>query len=467
MVYSLTYRRPDYVPHGRQASTDSVQSAKTERSHPSEGSGQSLRRVPTPPGIPEALSFDKVIDGACCPPCTKRDFLNYLKYIERAPENLQFFLWYKDYQNRFDELPASEKALAPEWTESHVENERKAYRAELKKRHPNHAAEELLKETAFNEKTIEVERADSFPFNDARETTSRGSETGPGATSSFDDSSLHPTMGTKSVMSGHTQKTESAFEDAGLTQPFTIQPYREEISRILTVYIIDNSVRQLNLSGRERHALLKALEYTTHPSAFREVIANVEFSLRRQAHPNFIRWAICNGNRPRVIFARGLGVFLIVGAIVSDILLTLSKAARGWRALPIILFILGFATLFAAWKGMCVVLHGLHHQHVRPWELFTDHEADSKLEMESSRPGSVSIESLTGSTTNSFEDEPWVGKYKKRNLVRKVFDRERWIEEPALRQIQDTIFIQSLLLGTLASAILVAIFLAVPKGGFL
>jgi hypothetical protein len=42
--------------------------------------------------------------------------MNFLKYIELSAENLQFFLWYRDYSKRFNELPASEKALSPEWT---------------------------------------------------------------------------------------------------------------------------------------------------------------------------------------------------------------------------------------------------------------------------------------------------------------------------------------------------------------
>lgn len=301
-----------------------------------------------------------------------------------------------------------------------------------------------------------------------------------------DSSTFRPTTGgMRSVMTAQTQ-AESAFEEVGLNKPcmshplphlyqwntnsftVTVQPYREEMSRIITVYITESAPRQLNLSGREHHALLKALEYTTHPSAFREVINTVEYSLRRQAHPNFIRWAICNGNRPRVIFARGLGAFLIVAAIVTDILITLSRVGRGWRVLPIILSILGFATLIAAWKGMCVVLHGLHHQHVRPWELFAQHddEADPKLASSSER-GSISHESLASASGNSFEDEPWVAKYKKRNVVRQVFDREMWIKEPALRQIQDTIFVQAILMATAASAVIIAIFVAVPKGNIL
>lgn len=52
--------------------------------------------------------------------------MNYLIYIEHAAENLQFFLWYRDYIKRFDALPAKEKALAPVWTVEQAEAEANA-----------------------------------------------------------------------------------------------------------------------------------------------------------------------------------------------------------------------------------------------------------------------------------------------------------------------------------------------------
>ena len=185
----------------------------------------------------------------------------------------------------------------------------------------------------------------------------------------------------------------------------------------------------------------------------------VEWSLRHQAHPNFIRWTICNGNRPRVIFARGLGIGGIVGGMVAAILITLSNAGRGYRALSAIGFMIGVATLIAAWKGMCVVLHGMHHRHLRPWELFAEDDDASNYEMKTG-----SFDSL--GSTNSYEDEPWVVKYDKRILIRKVFDREVWIQEPALRQIQDTIFLQAIAGALVITAVAVGIFCAIPKGNF-
>lgn len=47
---------------------------------------------------------------------TAREFMDFLIYIEHNAENLQFYLWYKDYCRRFAQLPDRQRALSPEWT---------------------------------------------------------------------------------------------------------------------------------------------------------------------------------------------------------------------------------------------------------------------------------------------------------------------------------------------------------------
>ena len=102
----------------------------------------------------------------------------------------------------------------------------------------------------------------------------------------------------------------------------------------------------------------------------------------------------------------------------------------------------------------------MHHRHLRPWELFADDDDEAgNLELKKS------FDSM-GSRSNSYENEPWVARYEKRNVIRKIFDRQVWIQEPALRQVQDTIFLQSLGGALIITAILVGVFLAVPKGRY-
>jgi len=444
MVYSLLYTRPPYVG----SSTLSL-SSDEKRISIENASNSSSENVCIRAGIPAALSFDRIVSGGTCPPVTVRDMMNYLKYIEHAAENLQFYLWYRDYSARWENLPKSEKALTPEWTRSQLDAE------------------------IYGTTTSRPAKLSPLVTSMEQSLMSRGSPTismqrinpqiSTPQLSAFDEKhhDMNSDWGTSfssdAKMSAK-DNGEQAFDDAGMHwKPFTSQPFRDEVTRVVGTYLAEGSPRELNISARERRAVLHALQHTTHPSAFQQIATSVEYSLRKQAHPNFIRWTICNGNRPRVLFARGLGIFLIAAALIADILLTLSSAARAWRVLPLFAWALGISTLIAAIKGMCVVLHGLHHRHLRPWELFTD---------DGTSPDDASVNSTTmiDEAKASYETEPWVPKYQKRNFIRKIFDRQVWVQEPCLRQIQDTIFLQSILGGLLLGGLAVGIFCAVPGG---
>lgn len=394
--------------------------------------------------------------------------MNYLVYIEHGAENLQFYLWLRDYVQRFENLPPGDAALAPVWTPEQAEAA--THKTTSEKPHISEDTEELLDRRLFGKEPIVTES--EVPLTPDT-TPPRNPFSMPPAESSESDTDMVPSRGgashwdgsevsmTPSVKQNHQKIAEKAFASANVRlQPFTIQPFREEISRVITNYIMGGAPRELNLSAKEKRSMLQALAVTTHPSAFFRMVRTVEYTLRYQSHPNFIRWTICNGNGPRVKFARGLGVFGISSGLLVGALITLSGAGRGWRAFSAVGLVLGVATLIAAWKGMCVVLHGMHHRHLRPWELFDSGDAASTdYEMKKSSFDTIS-------SSNSYEDEPWVAKYEKRNLIRKIFDREVWVQEPALRQIQDTIFVQAILCGLLVAAVAVGIFVSLPCGGF-
>nr|POE59054.1 hypothetical protein CFP56_24324 [Quercus suber] len=355
--------------------------------------------------------------------------MNYLKYIEHSAENLQFYLWYQDYKARWSKLSSSERALSPAWEQVYSDTEPAGHGSNRPKR-VNPAIADILKDTDFADNNT---KSQSNPFDTPSKLSS--DVMSEYRSSMADDKTLASSI-------AHEMVADQAFEDAGMkwkpcmliihspliartnayNDKVTTQPFRDEVNRVITTYIAEGSPRELNLSSRERQSVLQALQNTTHPLAFQSVVNTVEYSLRKQAHSNFIRWTICNGNRPRVVFARGLGVSLILIGLIADLLITLSGASRGWRVLPFPAWFIGIATLVAAWKGMCVVLHGLHHRHVRPWELFAD-EADNVMDEKD-----VSMSSDTSSNApilaNSYEDAPWVAKYQRRNIVRKVFDRQ-------------------------------------------
>jgi hypothetical protein len=290
-------------------------------------------------------------------PCTIRDFMNYLLYIERSAENLQFFLWYRDYARRFAAAKTADLALAPEWTQA-MEDEALA---RIKKEHADKvrkaprggggAAASIFHGTDFDKgldmggqgASVTVTVTDNTSQSLARQAFAAAGVKSPCKT-------FLSTLKINSHISVETDQLQ-----------VTIQPFRKELDRVIATYIMDGAPRQLNLSDHEQKAVLQALSSTTHPSAFRSLARQIEATLRQQAHPNFIRWSICNGNPARVSFARGLGVGLILVGIVVAIVITLSGAPRGYRALAAIAWMIGFATLMAAHKGMVssLLLHRL------------------------------------------------------------------------------------------------------------
>jgi len=200
---------------------------------------------------------------------------------------------------------------------------------------------------------------------------------------------------------------------------------------MIVAFLTSRGSKELNLPAQLRPRTIQAARESTHPSVFEHVNDQVWDLLLRSSHPNFVRYIICNGNPPRVWFAHFLGAFTILLGLVEALLCIGYGLNRGWRVFSLPLFLIGAATSAAASYGMCVVLHGLHHRQLRPWELFRDEE--------------------TGASTPD----------KERRL--RIFDKEVWVEEPALRQLHDRIFYQAIAVASLFTLIMAAILLSVPN----
>jgi hypothetical protein len=255
---------------------------------------------------------------------------------------------------------------------------------------------------------------------------------------------------------------------------------RDEVNKIASHYLAEGSPRELNLSHRDRVAVMKALKVTTHPSALAPVISLIEIALRNQSHPNFVRWTICNGNRPKVLFVRGMGTFFSTIAIALTITLCLSHLSRWWRIFVFIPYFMGITILTAAYKGLCILLHHNGNMRgVRPWEDITapnkDEEdaIDSKIEDEKSEysdsheghpPKSKWLD--TFGSRNEFSNEPWVMRWKHRPFIQRFFEPTTKVYEEGIRIMQDTIVTQSQLLGLAGATIMTIGVTALPKGNY-
>jgi hypothetical protein len=219
----------------------------------------------------------------------------------------------------------------------------------------------------------------------------------------------------------------------------------------------------------------------------------VEGTLRGQLHPNFIRWSICNGNKPKIFFVRVMGVSHIFLGIFIALILTLSHASRWYRILPAPVTFIGVSTMVAAYKGLCIVLLSSGRaRNLKPWEELDDAVfSDTATTLDKSLRGDDEEATLAASnksyndsdknasrspsmrrprsfetfgSANTFSDESWVERYSKKPLMGKVFESNTWVQEPGVRAIQDKILYQSNIWGVILTVVITVVFVALPRG---
>ncbi|KAK8039286.1 regulator of g protein signaling superfamily protein [Apiospora rasikravindrae] len=452
----LFYRRPDYLRRDKAALTDADFADCLERA-------ESCKSF-----IPESLSFEEIVRNRTLPPCSLNDFMDYLMYVEYDAECLQFFLWYCDYVKRWSLLPQEQKDSSPTWDPNKVIT--RPGTARPRANSSNESADRMNHILEILEKS---------PRHDGNSIASPSSAT---STKNF--------SWPKSTFSDEYQITKAQREG----RPFSVQPFRDEMTRIVRHYISTSGPRQLNLTHADRIACIQAVEQTTHPSALLPALIAAETLLKGQCHPNFIKWSISNSSQPRVVFARWLAAVCILLGLGSNAALILSILSRFLRLLPSIFLFMGFIFLFASRHGVCVILHWNYKRNLRPWEQFADEDFtspsggdgdeplvdtrdDEKRPSSSSssfspatRTASIdplrkpSLQSL-GSANSMFDSEPWVEKYHEKSTWRKIFDVSITIQNQHVRAMQDRIVRRAMLWSGFLSLALTAGAVSAPVLG--
>ena len=259
-------------------------------------------------------------------------------------------------------------------------------------------------------------------------------------------------------------------------QAFASQPFRSEVNRIAFHYIAPGSPRELKLNDRDRALILYALQKTTHPSALTLVKRMLDTQLRNQTHPNFIRWSICNGNKPRTIFLRSFAIMNIIIGFIVAIVLTLSSQSRYWRIFAALEWWFGITNLIAAYRGLCVLLHRLHTRNIRPWESADgDHRSRHPQDNEEASLGDKTLkyEDTTSNwpvkmevfgAANNYSGEPWVEKEEQKTLWKRISDRKVTVQPGGLSIIQNRIIRQAEAWALIITIPLTVGFVALPKG---
>ncbi|KAI1804526.1 hypothetical protein F4811DRAFT_552743 [Daldinia bambusicola] len=377
--------------------------------------------------IPAELSFESVIRGKSCSPCSLDEFMNYLLYVERSAENLQFFVWYCNYVERWIQLSRSERDRSPAW--------RPGKRAYLKSGSRSAKSGERVEKLS---RILEI--LDEYTPVTTSETTPEATPANkPESKIEVDISFSKPRA--PELPSGIKKEAQDEWQ----WQPFSAQPFRDEVTQVTRQYISIFGLRKLSLTHEDRTACLHALQHTTHPSSFIAAFLSAETELRKHSHPNFIRWSTCNINSSRILCARALGAVLLVLAVLLNIILIFSTSNRLSRLSAVPFWYVGFYALLIEGRGINLRLYINQKRQLRPWEQPVKSELESadsnpkaqagqmelddksgspKTERQDTTPGGYPIEGdvQTRGSTDGLSGEWWAEKHRKKSVWQTVFD---------------------------------------------
>ncbi|KAL9581260.1 MAG: hypothetical protein Q9212_004003 [Teloschistes hypoglaucus] len=381
------------------------------------------------------------------------DFIDYLAYVTNDAERLQFYLWLVDYHQRFRNAPSEETALSPKWNFDDPHSS------------PRNSGNSGYSNVPCSDKTLSVLGINDFDAIEEEDISNA---------SLLEDRPSPYTAALGTLKFSELPLNEAKPLEGSNRRSASTQPFRVEINRIITHYIAPGSPRELNLSHKDRAAVLYALRRTTHPSAFLPIKKVLDMTLRNQSHPNFVRWSICNGNKPWTIFLRTFAACNIAIGFAIAILLTLSHASRWYRILAALEWWFGITNLIAAYQGLCVLLLRRHTREVRPWEIdeqgrrygSSDEEVGlrhSKILYEQTKSRWPVKMELFG-PPNTWDHKNWMDRYSVKSILKKTFEKEVPTQEHGLHFMQNKIVRQAEAWALIITIPLTIFFTALPKG---
>ncbi|KAK6348002.1 hypothetical protein TWF718_005823 [Orbilia javanica] len=268
------------------------------------------------------------------------------------------------------------------------------------------------------------------------------------------------------------------FGDDIMLEPFTIQPFRSEIDRVSSLYLVRDSPLFLPLTAKEKADTILALNRTTHPSAFTPALISIEMSLRSTAHPSFIRHSLSNATHTRLSFISIIAFALIILSIFALIALTLSRASRWYRLLTYIFLFPGLNIIANARRGLCLLLVVLGiARNLSPWEVYAVDDRDS-LEF-GNQPANnqeggkisvgVNILELDTELGEKVKDEEtrvrwFIKEYDNRPILSRVFEKRVPVKDPEIRHLQLSMITQNAIISFSITTVIEIIFVALPRG---
>ncbi|ELR09481.1 hypothetical protein VC83_00603 [Pseudogymnoascus destructans] len=384
--------------------------------------------------VPSRLGLDQLLQNWTCSPMSLSDFYRYLKHVEHSPENLEFYMWFIQYQATYVACPDEALPTIPSsvlsdrgsqvsknTTSSHhtlTENECK-----FTESHSNVFDLDIECDVALGSGSDDI-TAKIAAFIDQTSKCSSKSEKSRSLMKTF--------MGSCSFGVCRNSKSPRS----ALT--------RADLPKVVDLFLMPGSEKELNIPPGMRNAVLLALEHDDGPARFRPIAEHCYQLLKNCSHRNFVRIGVSNGTFETVCAATTFGALLTLAGYILVLMRAYyphQNAHARWEVLfswPMWWF--GMGLLLSGLRGSCFFMLLLSRRNHLPWE-----KQVTKQQQQASSSADSNMSSL-------------INMYKRLS----PFENKVRIKDLALRDLQHRIVFQSVVVGTMFATAMTLVFIFLP-----
>ncbi|KAH8886982.1 regulator of G protein signaling superfamily [Thozetella sp. PMI_491] len=401
------YKKPEY----RDIKEYSTAISSNKRSFSPDGrSGSS---------VPSQLKLERVLDNKTCSPMSLFDFYMYLKHIEFSEENLEFYIWYKNYEKTYAKENGSLSSEKDDY--SFRTSESGSSDVNLQKKSPFFEAPAFSHDPEASEDTMAL----------ITQLISSGSLCSQGVRCKLACRDQN-----KACKQGKSCKIPPTFSSVSLNSADPGR--RRELGAVANRFLVPGSPKELNLPPSMRNQALNDLQSSSDPIHLKPIADHVYQLLRNCSHRNFVRLGVSNGTFETICVATGLGIALSIAGFLAALLLAFTPYRNfhsRWTVLGIWpMWWLGMSLIMSGLRGSCFFLLLFTRRQPLPWERFAEEESGAVQ-----RTGLMKIIS---------------------RLM--IFDRKFRVKDVHLRQLQHKIVFQSLFFGAVFATCSVLLFIFLP-----
>ncbi|KAL8383687.1 hypothetical protein RB595_010744 [Gaeumannomyces hyphopodioides] len=493
--WMVWYKKPEY----RDIKEYSAQISTGQRSFSPDGRSRLA--------IPSRLRLERILANKTCSPMSLYDFYMYLKYIEFSPENLEFYVWFKNYELAYAEAmknrPAEELTeKEPETIDPAQESREGSVFAQVLEKLPSVNMSQMSWDPEMGPDTL-AHIAHLISLNVTLCATVDGmGDFVPPQPKCAGDRCLTP----KPKSSDGSSAVSSSVFTSNLGPS-------AELRAVIKTYLLPGSEKELNIPSSMRNTALHALQKHQEragsaaasaaststpvsledaeaagyidPEVLRPMADHAYMLLKNCSHRNFIRLGVSNGTYETVCVATALGIVLTTAGFLLLLLRAFYPgmgAHSRWEAFAAWpLWWVGMSLVLSGLRGSCFFLLLFSRRQPLPWERFDDgdgieHPGSGANDKNTNSSGSSTNSSSTGAPNKITKPNPnalalgapaEIRRKKKHPVLRvlsrlMIFDRKLKVKDEHLRRLQTKIVIQSLASGAIFATMGVLLFLWLP-----